>query len=150
MYRIVRTNNENHKRRDVALWDSTTIIERGFWWRMNEPTHLPYGTLLIGMGCHGGAGTFMLGIVAGEWEKEPDGGPWTVRVPVVWQPVIYIHGQNLNDGKNAVKNVHNMLGVHVVRSNMELSQTQYRKVLDFVLRGEAVEANFTEPGSQAA
>jgi len=150
MYRIVRVNNDSHPDMPHALWDATTIIERGYWWRMNEDlTTLTYGTPIIGMGCYGGAGLFMLGIVSGEWEAEPDGGPWHRRVPVVWQPVIYSHGSGAA-GKLAVKKVDNMLGVHVVRSNMELSKEQFRQVLDFVLKGKVLEANFTEPGQEAA
>lgn len=138
MYRIVRVNNENHPTRELALHDLATIIERGFWWRMNSDVDLEYGTLLVGMGCYGGAGHFIVGIVAGEWEAEPDGDAWTRRIPVVWQPVIYSHGSG-EVGKRAVKHVDDMLGVHVVRSNMTLSQPMFRKLLDYVLSGVALD-----------
>lgn len=141
MYRIVRVNNNNHPDRQSALADMRSIIERGFYWRMSGDVEIPYGTPLIAMGCYGGAGLFLIGISNGEWEDEPEaqtGNRWGRRISVVWQPVIYQFGSNLNGGKVAVQEVGEMLSKYNVRFGAEASQGEFRQVLDYVLTGKAI------------
>jgi len=89
MYRIVRVNTRNMPQKEQALYDMYTIVDAGYYWKMSEQIEIPYGTPMIAMGGHGGRGLYLFGISNGDWEQYNDGGEYHLRIPVVWQPVIY-------------------------------------------------------------
>lgn len=138
MYRVVRVNTTDHTTRAGALKDMEWIIERGYYWKKSERVHMPVGTLVVAMGCHGGAGLFLIGVVTGKWEDSPDSGSYKHRIAVQWQPVIYSFFTNRNTGKKAVRHVSDMLGKFNIRFGAEATQDEFRNVLAYVLTGNAL------------
>jgi hypothetical protein len=109
--------------------DMAVIIGEGYYWKKSNRPQIDIGTLMIAMGSHGGRGLYLVGIVTGEWEREDDAGSYHHRIPVQWQPLIYMHDVNSVDA------VANMISGFNYRFGAECSQTEFRKVLDFVLTG---------------
>lgn len=131
MYRVVRVNTENHPTRAIALRDMATIIERGFYWKKSNTVDIPVGTLLIAEGCHGGQGLFIIGICSGKWGKETDAGSYHYRIPVVWQPVVY--------ERHPISDFQQGLSRFNVRFGADCTQGEFRRALDWVLNGDAID-----------
>ena len=157
MYRIVRVNRRDHNSYALALEDMGVIIDKGYYWKKSQTPDMPVGTLVIAAGSFYGAGLFLVGIVTGEWEKELHGndepqphdhGTYTYhwRIPVQWQPVVYGHDK----GVEAVHEINGMIDGFNYRFGAKLTQIEFRKVLNYVLHGEAINPWEYDQDSQAA
>jgi len=135
MYRIVRVNTPRMPHYYQALEDMGVIIEAGYYWKKSDEPYIPYGTPMIAMGGHGGRGLYLIGITStdNKWEREDDAGSYRHRLPVIWQPVVYRHPAISTEA------VANMVVGWNVRFGAQCSQAEFRRVLDFVLTGTAID-----------
>jgi hypothetical protein len=110
------------------------IITRGYYWRKSKRVWIPDGTPIIAMGGHGGRGLYLLGISTGQWENETGDGDYGQRIPVRWQPVVYCHPAA------SVNTVIDMIDSGFsIYSGGEVTQKEFRKVLNFVLKGDVLD-----------
>lgn len=136
-YHVVRVNTPAHKSWAQAMDDMATIIERKFFWKKSATFYAPVGSLIIAVGSHGGRGLFLVGMVTGQWEKEPDAGEYHERLPMLWQPVIYEHDDD------AVETVKDMLTRFNYRFGEHfLYPKEFGEVFAFVLSGTKHDADY--------
>ena len=142
---ITRVNTEDHPTEELAKSDLAWIIERGYFWKKSSTIQAPVGSLIIGMGSHGGRGLYLVGIVSGRWENEPDGGEYKKRLPVVWQRAIYQHpAESVDKIAAMVTGFNYRFGAH----NPE--RLQFISVLSYVLSGIKLDPDYHWETSQAA
>lgn len=91
-YVFARVNDERHRTREQALEDLVGLVrDEHYYTRRATPPKIMRRTPMIGIGCHGGRGLFVLGHCAGfAWERLSDDYlPYEHRIDVMWDGAVY-------------------------------------------------------------
>ena len=134
-YNVVRVNRYGMDE-IAALDDMAVIIEAGFFWKMSTTFDAPVGSLMLAMGSHGGRGLYIFGMVSGLWEGEPK-GDFRKRLPMLWQPAIYKHGEETVE----------QIAAMVTRFNYRFGSRnilpgQFADVLNIVMKGTVLSPDY--------